>query len=243
MPARNRATEAAAKAAAPRAQGNAAADAAAESAAPSAMPQQLGTGHGAREWSPVGHTQFVRASRSPAQVTQLRYDDENALLAMGILRRPPAYGWREGPQAFPAGFVPDPAALLIACANHGQTNGPENRPVCRCIPARDAQARRSLLRAAGSAMAVLAILGLVFDLLACLLDVLAGAGDGVARSEHVHREQREEHQGERALHGRLLHGILRFVDDTRRPVGASDPSRREAHVELPLVYRGSFSRN
>ena len=97
-----------AKAASPRAQGNAAADAAAESAAPSAMPQQLGTGHGAREWSPVGHTQFVRASRSPAQVTQLRYDDENALLAMGILRRPPAYGWREGPQAFPAGFVPDP---------------------------------------------------------------------------------------------------------------------------------------
>jgi hypothetical protein len=72
------------------------------------MPQQIGTGHGAREWSPVGQTQFVRASRTPAQVTQLRYDDENALIAMGILRRPPAYGWREGPQAFPAGFVPDP---------------------------------------------------------------------------------------------------------------------------------------
>ncbi|BCT91914.1 hypothetical protein LYSHEL_09380 [Lysobacter helvus] len=100
--------QAAAKAASPRAQGNASAGAAAESAAPSAMPQQLGTGHGAREWSPVGQTQFVRASRSPTQVTQLRYDDENALLAMGVLRRPPAYGWREGPQAFPAGFVPDP---------------------------------------------------------------------------------------------------------------------------------------
>ena len=97
------------KAAAPAAQGNARGVAeAADAAQPGAMPQQIGTGHGAREWSPVGHTQFVRASRSPAQVTQLRYDDADTLVAMGILRRPPAYGWREGPEAFPTGFVPDP---------------------------------------------------------------------------------------------------------------------------------------
>ena len=72
------------------------------------MPQRLGTGHGQREWSPVGRTEFLRASRSPAQVTQLRYDDIEALVAMGIVRRPPPYAWREEPQAFPAGFVADP---------------------------------------------------------------------------------------------------------------------------------------
>jgi hypothetical protein len=96
----------AAKAAAPPSarQGNAAAAAEADAA----MPQRLGTGHGQREWSPVARTEFLRASRSPAQVTQLRYDDIEALVAMGIVRRPPPYAWRDGPQAFPAGFVADP---------------------------------------------------------------------------------------------------------------------------------------
>ena len=73
------------------------------------QPQRIGTGHGAREWSPVGQTTFERASARPAQVTQLRYDDRDALVAMGIF---PRNEWRyandDAPRAFPNGFVADP---------------------------------------------------------------------------------------------------------------------------------------
>ncbi len=89
-----------AKASAPAARAEAAtADAA-------AAPQQLGTGHGQRAWSPVGRTQFVRASNRPAQLRQLRYDDAASLAARGILPRP----WiaERRPTAFPGGFVADP---------------------------------------------------------------------------------------------------------------------------------------
>ena len=75
----------------------------ADAAAP--MRQRIGTGHGARESAPVGRTGFVRASRQPAQVTQLRYDDIEALVAAGIV---PAHGLHARPQAFPQGFVADP---------------------------------------------------------------------------------------------------------------------------------------
>ena len=72
-----------------------------------AATQSLGTGHGAREWAPVGTTGFVRASRTPAQVSSVRYDAARRLAALGILP-----DWRHGagrrPQPFPAGFVPDP---------------------------------------------------------------------------------------------------------------------------------------
>jgi hypothetical protein len=74
--------------------------------------QSIGTGHGDREWSPVNRTQFVRASRSPAQVVQLRYDDVPNLVALGIMPRP--YDWDRrrrrpaGPDAFPGGFAADP---------------------------------------------------------------------------------------------------------------------------------------
>ena len=71
--------------------------------------QRIGTGHGQREWAPVSRTDFVRASRSPEQVTQLRYDESAALVALGILPR--AYPhWPRGdePQAFPSGFAADP---------------------------------------------------------------------------------------------------------------------------------------
>jgi hypothetical protein len=74
--------------------------------------QGIGTGHGAREWSPVNRTEFVRASRTPAQVVQLRYDDIPNLVAMGVMPRP--YEWDRrhrrpsGPQAFPGGFAADP---------------------------------------------------------------------------------------------------------------------------------------
>jgi hypothetical protein len=85
----------------------------AESAADAGMAaqqqQSLGTGHGRREWAPVSRTDFVRASRRPAQVTQLRYDESAALVALGILPRAyPHWRPRPEPQAFPAGFAADP---------------------------------------------------------------------------------------------------------------------------------------
>lgn len=92
-------------------------DAAAEAApaAPAAAPemaqsraQQIGTGHGRREYAPVSRTGFVRASRHPVQVVELRYDDEHALAARGIVPRRGHRYYRDEPRAFPGAFVPDP---------------------------------------------------------------------------------------------------------------------------------------
>lgn len=74
-----------------------------------AQRQQLGTGHGQREWSPASRTHFVRASRHPSQVSEIRYDTRAQLVARGIIPR-----WRHHrddiatPRAFPGGFVADP---------------------------------------------------------------------------------------------------------------------------------------
>ncbi|MFK3647200.1 hypothetical protein ACI2IY_02030 [Lysobacter enzymogenes] len=78
-------------------------------AADSVAAQSIGTGHGAREWSPVSQTEFVRASRSPAQVVELRYDDYTSLVARGVVPRyrDPVYR-PDTPRAFPDGFVADP---------------------------------------------------------------------------------------------------------------------------------------
>ena len=74
-----------------------------------ASAQTLGTGHGEREWAPASRTGFVRATRAPTQVTQLRYDDYRTLVARGVLPRQPDYRWRGSePEAFPQGFVADP---------------------------------------------------------------------------------------------------------------------------------------
>lgn len=72
--------------------------------------QRIGTGHGQREWAPASQASFVRASRHPAQVTQLRYDAPEALARRGITPYPDAPHWshRGRPQAFPGGFVADP---------------------------------------------------------------------------------------------------------------------------------------
>ena len=91
-----------------RAAGNAAKSAAADSAMAESAPQRLGTGHGQREWAPVGQTEFVRASSRPQQVTQLRYDDADSLVAIGVLPRPYSPYARSAPNAFPNGFVADP---------------------------------------------------------------------------------------------------------------------------------------
>ena len=75
---------------------------------PARSGEPLGTGHGAREWSQVRTTQFVRATRSPAEVVAIRYDSWDNLAALGIVPRPwPRYG-QHAPQPFPGGFVPDP---------------------------------------------------------------------------------------------------------------------------------------
>ena len=65
---------------------------------------RLGTGHGSREYSPTSQTTFERASAQPDQVLKLRYDSDEHLVALGVIRprRLPA-----APEPFPA-FVPDP---------------------------------------------------------------------------------------------------------------------------------------
>ncbi|MDQ1090926.1 hypothetical protein QE400_000339 [Xanthomonas sacchari] len=73
--------------------------------------QRLGTGHGAREWSPSRVTDFQRASDVPMQRTQLRYDSRARLIARGVLPRdlpPPRVA--VAPNAFPGDYVPDPPA-------------------------------------------------------------------------------------------------------------------------------------
>ena len=103
-----------------------------EQAADSAARQSMGTGHGQREWAPVGQTSFVRATRSPAQVSELRYDDARRLMAIGVMPRDYAIRamtaqWT--PRAFPNGFVADPPLSLSCAACHERTTGRKAR--CR----------------------------------------------------------------------------------------------------------------
>ena len=73
--------------------------------------QEIGTGHGAREYAPTTETAFDRLSSSPQQVSQLFYDTPQQLVARGIIPRYYAHRWprEDVPQAFPTGFVPDPS--------------------------------------------------------------------------------------------------------------------------------------
>lgn len=80
----------------------------AESSARDAAAQELGTGHGQREWSPVSRTHFVRSTRHPVEVSQVRYDDYRTLVARGIVPRDMRGPQRHAPRAFPDGFVADP---------------------------------------------------------------------------------------------------------------------------------------
>ena len=66
--------------------------------------KKLGTGHGEREYSPTTQTAFERASSTPAEIVQVRYDSYANLVAAGVIGRPqpPVV-----PQPFP-GFAPDP---------------------------------------------------------------------------------------------------------------------------------------
>ena len=80
-----------------------------ESATDSVAQQRMGTGHGQREWAPVGQTRFQRASLKPAQISEVRYDDARRLYAMGAIPRESRIRPRpSAPRAFPDGFVADP---------------------------------------------------------------------------------------------------------------------------------------
>ena len=67
--------------------------------------RKLGTGHGEREYSPTSQTAFERASSTPAEIVQVRYDSHANLVASGIIPR--QRPWPRQPDAFPS-FVPDP---------------------------------------------------------------------------------------------------------------------------------------
>lgn len=100
---RERSESKAARAASPSAESSAA-----DSAYGGVAQQRIGTGHGQREWAPVGRTDFVRESPRPSQVMQLRYDDIDTLAALGVLPHRYPHWPRDAPSAFPGGFVADP---------------------------------------------------------------------------------------------------------------------------------------
>lgn len=71
--------------------------------------ERLGTGHGEREYAPISHTDFERASSAPNEVLSVRYDSRPNLMARGIIPRPrPVSPYWPEPQPFPGAFVPDP---------------------------------------------------------------------------------------------------------------------------------------
>jgi hypothetical protein len=77
--------------------------------APASPAPRLGTGHGEREGSWVGHTTFERRSERPDELIRIRYDSRENLIAMGIL---PTTTVPPRPNPFPGaphpGYVPDP---------------------------------------------------------------------------------------------------------------------------------------
>ncbi|MBL8297588.1 MAG: hypothetical protein JNN30_04485 [Rhodanobacteraceae bacterium] len=68
--------------------------------------ESLGTGHGDREYSNATYTSFRRASRSPSEITTVRYDSYRNLVAMGVIPRNRPQPDRPNP--FPGEFTPDP---------------------------------------------------------------------------------------------------------------------------------------
>ena len=75
--------------------------------------EKLGTGHGQRESSYVTQTDFERLQATPNELIRLRYDSLENLLAMRVIRAPPAVP--TAPDPFPASplarYVPDPPEL------------------------------------------------------------------------------------------------------------------------------------
>lgn len=74
--------------------------------------QGIGTGYGAKEYSPATQTQFRRKSRNPNAKMAIYYDDHEGLIARGVIRRPRPPARPPHPNPFPAnqdaGFAPPP---------------------------------------------------------------------------------------------------------------------------------------
>jgi hypothetical protein len=72
--------------------------------------ERLGTGHGAREWSPISTVAFERASSQPQYVSRIEYDSYDNLVARGVIPR--SHPRPDRPRPFPStpdeGYVPDP---------------------------------------------------------------------------------------------------------------------------------------
>jgi hypothetical protein len=78
-------------------------------AAPRPATPKLGTGHGEREFSYVNHTEFSRIQPEPNEVTRIRYDSLDNLVAMGIIQRPrPAPTANPFPDSPAQQYAPDP---------------------------------------------------------------------------------------------------------------------------------------
>ena len=69
---------------------------------------KLGTGHGAPEYSYVGHTEFSKLQMRPNEVIRIRYDSLDNLIAMGVVRRPQPTTINPVPGSPDQGYVPDP---------------------------------------------------------------------------------------------------------------------------------------
>ena len=67
--------------------------------------ERLGTGHGERETSHVGYTEFRRATEQPAEVIKIYYDSYANLVARGVIATRPA----RNPDPFPGRFTSDPS--------------------------------------------------------------------------------------------------------------------------------------
>ncbi len=83
-----------------------------EAAARAGLPapeNKLGTGHGEREYSYIGHTDFVRMQARPNEILSIHYDSRANLIAMGIIPR--TRPTRPSVDPFPGSgetYVPDP---------------------------------------------------------------------------------------------------------------------------------------
>lgn len=69
--------------------------------------QELGTGHGERQYDPASYTRFERRGDSPDEVIAIWYDGYEALADRGVIPRPHRHAHREA-DPFPNGFAPDP---------------------------------------------------------------------------------------------------------------------------------------
>lgn len=70
--------------------------------------ERLGTGHGAREWSPVATVAFQRATPYPQFVSRIEYDSYDNLVANGVIPRTRPIPSQPRPFPSERGYVPDP---------------------------------------------------------------------------------------------------------------------------------------